>query len=184
MLWKGRNALVPASALLLTGAYLVLPASATDVSPGNVSVPEKSPRPSPREWREAQPETRLRIVGERARDCQGWIVREWLRVSCPNLPTAAVRLVGGQARDAYFHIEPSHPEKVGLPGGGEFVIAVRPGEARVIQFWSFGPGYDGPLTVSGSITFQESWLPDEAEPTLLLYDALHEPVRTATQDGK
>lgn len=170
--------------LLLTSVVGILGAQ-TERPAGPTSRSFKhSPRPSAREWREASSTTLTQVSGERAAKCRAHRVREWLRVSCPELVTAAVRLVGGEARNAYFHVEAEHAEKPGLPGAGEFVIALRPGEQRVVQFWSFGQGYDGPLTVMGSITFQESWLEGDTEPTLLLVDVLHEPIRTATQDGK
>jgi hypothetical protein len=124
------------------------------------------------------------VTGEGAAACRAYQVREWLRVSCPDLSTAAVQLVGGEAKDVYFHIEPQHSERRGLPGGGEFVAAIRKEETRVIQFWTFGPGYDGPLTVIGSVVFQQVWSEEQAEPTLILADVLHEPVRTKTQEGK
>lgn len=174
-------------AALLIGFGLVLAAQAAVTEEESEEFPRTgpTPRPSAREWSSEAKEAQLtRVMGPTAQGCKALVLREWLRVTCPDVKAAAVSLVGGEAKDAYFHVESQDAEKSGLPGGGEFVIAVRPGDLRVIQFWTFGPGYDGPLTVIGSLIFQESWLKEERRPTLILSDVLHEPIRTATQEGK
>lgn len=182
--WR-RNAALMATILLSFCLALAARAAVTEAENDHFPRQERTPRPSAREWREEAKEARLsHVTGQTAKGCKAFVVREWLRVTCPEVKTAAVRLVGGEARDTYFHVEAQDAEKTGLPGGGEFVISVRPGDSRVIQFWTFGPGYDGPLTVIGSLIFQESWPEEEPGPTLLLSDVLHEPIRTATQEGK
>lgn len=164
---------------------LAAPATAADEAGVDFSRAAHTPRPTAHEWSSKAKEThRMRVMGQAASGCHAFVLREWLRVTCPDAKTAAVRLLGGEAKDAYFHVEPQDAEKSGLPGGGEFVIAVRPGDLRVIQFWTFGPGYDGPLTVIGSLVFQQSWPEDERWPILILSDVRHEPIRTATQEGK
>ena len=41
--------------------------------------------------------------------------------------------------------------------GGETIVPLRKGDRRVIRFWTFGPGYDGPLTVLPDFVLQEDW---------------------------
>ena len=145
---------------------------------------EKSPQPSKREWSEASPFEIPRLHGERAKKCEGSRVREWLKVRCRGVPTAAIQLVGGQARNVYYWIEPASEKDDQMPGDGEVVLAVRKGDLRVIQWWTFGPGYDGPLTVLGSVMLQQKWPEGANEPSFVLSDVLQEPIRTATQEGK
>lgn len=159
-------------------------AAATNASSEGAWSHEKSPQPTKKEWAEAGSFEMTRLHGQRAKKCDALRIREWLKVRCHGVPTAAIQLVGGQAKNVYYWIQPPSEETGQLPGDGEVVLAVRQGDVRVIQWWTFGPGYDGPLTVLGSVMLQQKWPEGVDEPSFVLSDVLQEPIRTATQEGK
>ena len=168
---------------LLLGAYSE--SQAETPQPSWPKVEKHSPRPSGKEWKEATRVELDRTSGERSKKCSAWRVREWFKLHCSGKPTAAINLVGGEARNVYYWVQP--PEEGAaeqMPGDGEVVMAVLPGTQRVVQFWTFGPGYDGPLTVLGDVILQQKWEEDAPAPTFILTDTLVEPIRTATQEGK
>ena len=49
------------------------------------------------------------------------------------------------------------------------MFPVRRGDRRVVQFLSFGVGYEGPFTQLPALVVQESWLPGTERPILLLH---------------
>jgi hypothetical protein len=97
-------------------------------------------------------------------------VREWIRVSCPDLVTASLSHLGGTPTGMSFWIDPPREGKdAKLPAGGEVMFPMRRGDRRVVQFLSFGPGYEGPLTQLPALVVQELWLEGAKGPELLLY---------------
>ena len=99
-----------------------------------------------------------------------WRVREWVRVSCPDLVTASIAMLGGNPKGMAFWIDPVREGQDGkLPAGGEVMFPVRRGDRRVVQLLSFGPGYEGPFTQLPALVVQESWLDGEERPVLLLH---------------
>ncbi len=132
---------------------------------GLPSEPSKG-KPTPVEWRDA-PEVQPTRFGPRARGCRVSRVREWIRVSCPDLVTASIAVLGGTATGYAFWIDPQKEGKdAKLPAGGEIQFPLRKGDRRVVQMLTFGPGYEGPLTQLPAITVQAHWLDDEERPTL------------------
>lgn len=130
---------------------------------------ESSKQPTPEEWKAAKELLPTRR-GARADKCHVWRVREWIRVSCPDLVTAAVAMLGGTPTGMSFWIDP--PREGGdakLPAGGEVLFPVRKGDRRVVQFLSFGPGYEGPFTQLPALVVQELWPEGTDRPVLLLY---------------
>lgn len=94
--------------------------------------------------------------------------------------TAAITEVGttegrGTSSDVQFNLDPAAED--GMPREGEVVFELFEGERRVFSFWTFGDGYDGPLTVIAGVVVQASRT--KATTTLLLHDALNQPIRTA-----
>lgn len=130
---------------------------------------EKSKKPTAEEWK-AAPEVQPTRRGPRGAKCHVWRVREWVRVSCPDLVTASIAMLGGTTEGMAFWIDPVREGQDGkLPAGGEVMFPVRPGDRRVVQFLSFGPGYEGPFTQLPALVVQESWLEGAAAPVLLLH---------------
>jgi|GEM_PF-6207998 len=144
-----------------------------------------SAHPTGPEWHDANPvQFTYRSADRFSKSCEASQVREWLKIRCREQPTAAMRLLGGEGKHIYYWIQPPSTETDGMPGESEIVMAIRPGDRRVIAWWTFAPGYDGPLTVTGSMTLQQDFQRGDEYPTLILSSTLHEPIRTATQEGK
>jgi hypothetical protein len=159
------SAAVPASAAPSAAA-------ATPAGPDFAEAPflaEKSKKPTAEEWKGA-PEVQPTRRGPRGAKCHVWRVREWVRVSCPDLVTASVAMLGGTTEGMAFWIDPVREGQDGkLPAGGEVMFPVRPGDRRVVQFLSFGPGYEGPFTQLPALVVQESWVEGATAPVLLLH---------------
>lgn len=134
-----------------------------------------TPLPTVADWSTSTPFAFSRVAGLRASTCVAARVREWVRVRCPTLRASAITQLGGSSADTYLSISP--PGRDGVPEGAEVVLPLRPKERRVIMLWGLGPGYDGPLTVVPALVLQTDW--SGAVPMVALYDAVHEPVRTA-----
>ncbi len=129
---------------------------------------EESKKPTPEEWRDAK-EVQPTRMGPRAKDCHVYRVREWVRISCPDLVTATIAVLGGTATGYAFWIDPQKEGKdAKLPAGGEIQFPVRKGDRRVVQMLTFGPGYEGPLTQLPALVVQEHWLDDEVEPIMTI----------------
>lgn len=134
--------------------------------------------PTAAEW-EARMRVNLgRTYGDKAGTCDVRLIDEWIRVRCASFKTSAITQLGGANTGVHSAIEPPGADR--LPGAGELIFPVRPGERRVFLFWTLGPGYDGPLTVVPAVTVQSQWLAGSENPSITLTDALHEPVATKT----
>lgn len=129
---------------------------------------EESKKPSAAEWKSATEVVATR-AGPRAKGCTLWRVREWIRVSCPDLVTASLAFLGGTSKDVAFWIDPPREADQKLPQGGEVMFPVRKGDRRVLQFLTFGPGYEGPFTQLPALVVQEHWLADAVGPTIVLH---------------
>lgn len=125
---------------------------------------EPSKQPTAAEWA-AAPRVRLTRMGPAAAGCRAYRTREWLRFRCPDLVVAAISLLGGRAEGVAFWTTP--PKGSDLPRGGEVMLPLRPGDRRVIQLLTFGPGYDGPFTILPAVVLQEQWLEGDPAPTLI-----------------
>ena len=134
-----------------------------------------SAAPTAQAWRSAQPLSLLRISGARATRCNARAVREWLKVACPELRTSAITELGSTGTPTLSHIDPAGDDRI--PGAGEVVLQLHPGDRHALMWWTLGEGYDGPLTVVPGLVLQEYWLAEQ--PVVVLTDALHEPVPTA-----
>ena len=130
---------------------------------------EDSKKPTTEEWRTAA-EVRVTRAGPRAAGCHVYRVREWLRVSCPDLVTASISVLGGTPTGYAFWIDPAKEGAGGkLPAGGEALFPLKKGDRRVVQMLTFGPGYEGPLTQLPALVIQAHWLDDAPTPVLTLY---------------
>jgi hypothetical protein len=141
------------------------PASLPSFADG-IPTDKESKKPTPEEWRDA-PVVAPTRMGPRAKGCTVSRVREWIRVSCPDLVTASIGVLGGTMAGYAFWIDPQKEGKdAKLPAGGEIQFPVRKGDRRVVQMLTFGTGYEGPLTQLPAIVVQEHWLDDADRPTL------------------
>lgn len=122
---------------------------------------EKSKKPSMAEWAAAPKVALTRVSPQLAKSggCQAYLVREWLKVRCGGMPLAAFSMLGGERDDVMMWITPAK-EPTEPPTSGEVIFPLRKGEVRVLAGWTFGEGYDGPLTVLPAFVLQEDWLED------------------------
>jgi hypothetical protein len=147
-----------------------------DDARGNWPTAPSAP-PTAAEW-EARMRVNLgRTYGDKAASCDVRLNDEWIRVRCA-FKTSAITQLGGAHTGVQTVIEPPSADR--LPGAGELIFPVRPGERRVFLLWTLGPGYDGPLTVVPAVVVQSQWLAGSENPSITLTDALHEPVATKT----
>jgi hypothetical protein len=177
--WPKRFRRAAAAATLTTAPFVAFaqpaPTASTTPASAEMKLPaftdglptdEESKKPTPEEWRDAVEVAPTRM-GPRAKGCTVARVREWVRVSCPDLVTASIAVLGGTATGYAFWIDPQKEGKdAKLPAGGEIQFPVRKGDRRVVQMLTFGPGYEGPLTQLPALVVQEHWLDDEPLPTL------------------
>jgi hypothetical protein len=151
-------------ALALFAAALVVqpePAVADETikSIDRIELPtEPSKRPTVAEWATA-PKVALTRVSPNLTGCQAFLLREWLKVRCAGMPLAAFSLLGGERNDVLMWITPAK-EPTEPPSSGEVIFPLRKGEVRVLGGWTFGEGYDGPLTVLPAFVLQEDWRED------------------------
>ncbi len=131
--------------------------------------------PSSEQWHTATVVPATRTVGAKAQRCRVRRVEEWASIRCEGMKISAMTQLGGDSKGVSFHLDAPGSDR--LPTEGVLVFPLRPGDRRVFSLWTLGDGYDGPLTVVAGVVVQAEWI-DEAA-TLLLHDALVEPVRTA-----
>ena len=136
--------------------------------------------PKTAEWDAAEPFPLSRVAGTRASACFASRLREWILVRCPALRASAMTYLGGESADTNFSM--GQPDSDGGAKGAQVVIPLRAKQRRVIMFWGLGPGYDGRLTVVPALVLQTDW--SGSAPMVALYDAVHEPVRTAQSERR
>jgi hypothetical protein len=138
-----------------------------------------------RAWKGAVSIAPARAVGVHARQCTVRQLGRWYNVRCPGLVTAAITEEGNSAPhrtedNVQFNLDPAADD--GMPREGEVVFELSEGQSRTFSFWTFGDGYDGPLTVIAGVTVQARHQNDHV--TLLLHDALDQPIRTAQSERR
>lgn len=123
----------------------------------------KTPKMS--DWQAA---TRVKITrrGPRAENCRAWRTRAWLKVHC-DVRTTAVSLLGGAFKGISMWMR-DPPAGSPSPESSEVIFPIRPGDRRIVEFFSFGETYGGSM-VSPGIILQEYWLEGASAPTLVMY---------------
>ena len=123
----------------------------------------KTPKLS--DWQTA---TRIRIHrrGPRAENCRAWRTRAWLKVHC-DVRSTAISLLGGSFKGVSMWLrEP--PAGSPAPEAAEVVFPIRPGDRRILEFFSFGETYGGSM-VSPGLVLQEYWIEGATAPTIVMY---------------
>lgn len=153
---------------------LSLPATTLAVMPitpvpltGKLLGDARSPQPTRDEWSTQQRHVKLTRSSKAASRCLASVVREWLRLRCSGGVASAVTLLGGERDGVLFWIDPPPDKATNIPGDAEIIFPVRRGDRRLIQVWTLGPGYDGPLTVVPSFVVQEHWVDGAPDPTVI-----------------
>lgn len=122
----------------------------------------ETPVPTAEEWKQAEPVSLTR-QGRGAVDCRAHRLREWLKVHCPTLVTASIAILGGSSDDVHLWKAPLGEH--GVPGpGADIVMAVRPGDRRVLQVLGVGFGYEGISGMELSFVLSEQWVEGDAAP--------------------
>lgn len=123
----------------------------------------KTPKLS--DWQTA---TRVRITrrGARAENCRAWRTRAWIKVHC-DVRTTAVSLLGGAFKGVSMWMR-DPPAGAPAPEAAEVIFPMKPGDRRVLEFFSFGETYGGSM-VSPGLMLQEYWLEGTSAPTIVLY---------------
>jgi hypothetical protein len=129
--------------------------------------PEKTPPPSPAEWK-AAPRVHLTRRAQRAEACNAYRVREWIKIHCSTLISGMRLLAGSTDGIALWVTEPPTPGDVGAAGQfGELVFPVRPGDRRVFEVFGVEFEYEGWGTFP-LLLVEEMWRTGAAKPEVAL----------------
>lgn len=167
--------------LVTTGAAAVPPVKVPVEVNNSKSAEENSATadpPSEDAWKAAPPFAPQRAIGEHSTACKVRQLKQWYNVRCTGLPTSAITQLGGDDSGVHFRLEPAADD--GLPREGEVTFSLREAQSRVFSFWTFGDGYDGPLTVMAAVVVQARR--HAGATSILLHDALNQPIRTAQSE--
>jgi hypothetical protein len=127
---------------------------------------EKSPVPKLEEWKNAKQVEVIRR-GYQAPSCVALLVREWLKIKC-DLVVGAIWLHSGEG--VAFWVTPKEDVWTDLEraNGGEMIMPLRPGDRRLLQFFSLR---HDPCTGIGhepSVMVDETWIEGDAAPIVVL----------------
>lgn len=135
-------------------------------------------------WRKAPAVSPQRLAGKHASACRvRHLVYEkvhWYKVRCIGLVTSAITQLGGNGNGVAIELDT--PADDGIPREGEVVFSLADGQSRVFSFWTFGDGYDGPLTVIAAVVVQARR--HRGVTHVSLHDALDRPIRTAQSERR
>lgn len=107
-----------------------------------------------------------------ARACEAFVLRDYMRVRCPQA-MAAVRQYTGAIKDVSVFVTPKERAVDGsfhiweAPLGGDVVFPLRRGESFLFQFFTAEEGYDGFGAVPGVIV-DVSWPTSREVPSVVL----------------
>jgi hypothetical protein len=124
----------------------------------------KTAAPTPEEWKAQKP---VGLTDPWARDCNVYRVREWIKITCATLMTSSIALLGG-AREGVSLFIPPVPKDHSFSTGGEVIFPVRRGDRRMIEWSTFGEGYEGPMGLELAFVISESWVADEPAPVIIV----------------
>lgn len=147
--------------------------NAIDAPPlASVSVPTTRSAPPKRdEW----PGATMVAVTQRtfaARACDAYVLREYMRVRCPQ-PMTGVRQYAGSIKDVSVYVVPKERDADGSfhlfepPLGGEVVFPLRKGESFLFQFFTIEEGYDG-FGAGKGVMVDVSWPTSREVPSVVM----------------
>lgn len=147
--------------------------NAIDAPPlASVSLPTARSEPPKRdEWAAA---TMVAVVqkSSAARACDAFVLRDYMRVRCPQA-MAAVRQYTGAIKDVSVFVTPKERDADGsfhlleAPLGGDVVFPLRKGESFLFQFFTVEEGYDG-FGAGPGVIVDVSWPTSREVPTVVL----------------
>jgi hypothetical protein len=131
------------------------------------SIPKEASKvPTVEEWKSATPVAFTRRSTD-AKNCRAFRVREWLKVKCEMI-AAVIKQHGGSPENVFFWAGPHDGFEWHNINGGQVIFPMRPGDQRVIQFFSleyeqcFGrQSWPGPIV-------DEIWIEGDSHPTVVI----------------
>jgi len=133
----------------------------------NATIPvTSSGKPKRDEWKDAiAVKVLARTYG--AKRCKAELLREWMRVSCPD-PMGGIRQFVGPTKDVELFIYAKDITTLFQdPNGGDIVFPLRKGEPYLFQFFALSWGYGG-FGVSQSVLVDVTWSGSRKQPTVVL----------------
>ena len=125
-----------------------------------------SDKPKRDEWK-AAPEVQVLARTSGAKRCRAQILREYMRVSCPQ-PMAGIRQFVGSTKDVELFIYAKDIQNLWLePNGGDVVFPLRKGDAYLFQFFQLSDGYEG-FGVSPAMLVDVTWSGGRKTPTVVI----------------
>lgn len=125
-----------------------------------------SDKPKRDEWKDAA-EVKVLTRTPSAKRCRAQVLREWMRVSCPQV-VAGIRQFVGSTKDVELFIYAKDTTNLWAePNGGDVVFPLRRGDAYLFQFFEISEGYDG-FGVSQSMLVDVSWSGGRKAPTVVI----------------
>ncbi len=132
----------------------------------------KSDKPKRDEWGAARL-VRVEARGARGRRCEAYLLREYMRVRCPQ-NVGAVRQLLGSTADVEVLVTTKPKDKSGYtevwkpPHGGDVVFPLRKGESFLFQFFEIVEGYEGWGIGEGAMV-DVSWPTSRNAPTVVVW---------------
>jgi hypothetical protein len=102
-----------------------------------------------------------------AKRCKAQVLREWMRVSCPQVVAGIRQFVGPTTDVELFIYAKSIDNLWAEPNGGDVVFPLRKGEAYLFQFFEVSENYEG-FGVSQSMLVDVSWSGGRKAPTVVI----------------
>ena len=125
-----------------------------------------SEKPKRDEWNGA-PEVQVLARTPGAKRCKAQLLREYMRVSCPQT-IAGIRQFVGPTKDVELFIHAKDISNLWQePNGGDVVFPLRKGEAYLFQFFEVADGYEG-FGVSQSMLVDVTWSGGRKAPTVVV----------------
>jgi hypothetical protein len=148
-----------------TAAVAPIPEKQADPASPAVPVPEvalpaappaRTKKPAVADWKTA-PEVKL---ARTIKECKAQQIAEWMRIRC-DLDVSSASLLAGDAHDvAFAPLEKNAAFSV--------VVALRPGDRRVIQLNHFFSFSRWGASEAGAAEISELWLPGAAAPVVVV----------------
>lgn len=125
-----------------------------------------SDKPKRDEWKGAA-EVKVLARSQGAKRCRAQLLREYMRVSCPQV-VAGIRQFVGSTKDVELFIHAKEANNLWQePNGGDVVFPLRKGEAYLFQFFEVSQGYEG-FGVSPSMLVDVTWSGGRKAPTVVI----------------
>jgi hypothetical protein len=118
--------------------------------------PERTKKPSSAAWKTAPEVPLARSIHE----CKAQQIAEWMRIRC-DIEVSSASLLAGEARDVAF-------SPLDKNAAFSVVLAVRPGDRRVIQLNHFFSFSRWGASEAGAAEISEMWLPGAAAPVVVV----------------